>query len=65
MIVLLRIYSLTECFTVFVGILKNKIRSIWSALEVVDDQPMFSPKNWPVVPLDKLALKVSILCIIM
>lgn len=42
----------------FLGFIATVIKSLWGALEVVDDSPVFTPKSWPVTPIDKTSKKV-------
>lgn len=43
---------------IFLGFIATVIKSLWGALEVVDDSPVVTPKSWPVTPLDKTSKKV-------
>lgn len=42
----------------FKGFIATVIKSLWGALEVVDDSPVVTPKSWPVTPIDKTSKKV-------
>lgn len=39
------------------GFIATVIKSLWGALEVVDDSPVVTPKSWPVTPIDKTSKK--------
>ena len=39
------------------GFISTLIRSLWGALEVVDDNPIYTPKSWPTTVIDKVARK--------
>ena len=41
------------------GYLKSLVRSVWSELEIVDDQSAYKPKSWPVSPIEKNTVKVG------
>ena len=38
---------------------KVLLKNIWGSLEVIHDNPVYTPKSWPVNPIDKTARKVG------
>ena len=44
---------------VLVGLMHAQIVPLWASLEVVDDSPLYTPKQYPVLPIDKSSKKVE------
>ena len=41
-----------------VGFISDLIKKLWGELEIADDSPVYTPKYWPINPIDKAAKKV-------
>ena len=46
--------------SMILGFIKQLLKNVWAALEVIHDNPVYTPKSWPVNPIDKSAKKVTV-----
>ena len=54
------IYNVCICCCWFVvGFISDLIKKLWGELEIADDSPVYTPKYWPINPIDKAAKKVK------
>jgi hypothetical protein len=44
------------CVASFSGFISALVKAVWASLE--DDNPMYTPRAWPVSPIDKYTRKV-------
>ena len=49
---------LVHCHCSVVGFISDLIKKLWGELEIADDSPVYTPKYWPINPIDKSAKKV-------